>query len=218
MYEIRLFGPLQVRTRGIRLTGHDFGGDEPRHILALLALRGELSPDVLTDLLWDGQPPADHRQAVRDHVAMLRHRLDPDASAADSVIATTRGGYALVADRVRVDVARFDELIAAAGRRTAVRALPPLVAAAHVADRPLLAGESPAWADSARQIYRIRLREALLQAAAHSLDTMRVREALSLTERALGLYPGDERGARMLTAVHQHLAERFAGERFAVPA
>ncbi len=218
MYEIRLFGPLQVRTRGIRLAGHDFGGDGPRHILALLALRGELSPDVLTDLLWDGQPPADHRQAVRDHVSQLRHRLDPDASAAHSVIATTGSGYALVADRVRVDVARFDELIAAAGRRTAVRALPPLVAAAHVADRPLLAGESSAWAGSAREIYRVRLREALLQAAAHSLDTMRVREALTLTERALGLYPGDERGARMLTTIHRHLADRFAAERFAVPA
>jgi DNA-binding SARP family transcriptional activator len=213
MYEIRLFGPLQVRTRGIRLAGRDFGGDAPRHILALLALRGELSSDVLTDLLWDGRPPADHHQAVRDHVALLRHRLDPDASETDSVIASTRAGYALVAERVRVDVARFDELIAAAGRRTAGRALPPLVAAAHVADRPLLTGESSAWADSAREIYRVRLREALLQAAAHSLETGRVREALTLTERALELYPGDERGARMLHAVYRRL-----GERFAVPA
>jgi DNA-binding SARP family transcriptional activator len=210
MYEIRLFGPLQVRTRGIRLAGRDFGGDQPRQILALLALRGELSPDVLTDLLWDGRPPADHQQAVRDHVALLRHRLDPGASDVDSVIASTAGGYALVADRVRVDVARFDELVTAAGGRTASRALPPLVAAAHIADRPLLAGERPAWAAEAREIYRVRLREALLQAAGHALSTARVRDALMLAERVTDLYPGDERGWRMLTAVHRRLDDRLA--------
>jgi DNA-binding SARP family transcriptional activator len=209
MYEIRLFGPLQVRTRGIRLAGNDFGGDKPRHILALLALRGELSSDVLGDLLWDGQPPAGHHEAVRDHVSTLRDKLDPDAPAADSVIASTDGGYALVADRVRVDVARFDELVAAAGRRTASRALPPLVAAAHVADRPLLAGERSRWADSAREIYRIRLRETLLQAAGYALSAMRVRDALVLAERALELYPDDERGWRILSTVHGRLADRF---------
>jgi DNA-binding SARP family transcriptional activator len=210
MYEIRLFGPLQVRTRGIRLAGHDFGGDEPRRILALLALRGEVSSDVLTELLWDGRPPADHHAAIRDHVASLRHRLDPEASAQDSVIASTRGGYALVAERVRVDVARFDELVAAAGRRSAGRALPPLIAAAHVAEQPLLAGEACRWADSAREIYRLRLRDALLQAAGHALSTMRVRDALILTERALALYPGDERGGRMLTAIHRRLGTPVA--------
>jgi DNA-binding SARP family transcriptional activator len=209
MYEIRLFGPLQVRTRGIRLAGRDFGGDEPRHILALLALRGELSSEVLSDLLWDGRPPADHHDAVRDHVTLLRHRLDPDASAAESVIASTRGGYALVGDRVRVDVARFDELVAAAGRRTAGRALPPLVAAAHVADRPLLAGERAGWADSAREIYRLRLRDALLQAAGHGLSAGRVRDALVLAERALALYPDDERSWRTVTAVRRALGDRF---------
>lgn len=210
MYEIRLFGPLQVRTRGIRLAGRDFGGDTSRHILALLALRGELSSDVLADLLWDGRPPAGHANALRDHMTVLRDRLDPGTSAADSVIVSTANGYALVADRVRVDVARFDELVGAAARRTAGRALPPLVAAAHVADRPLLAGERAGWAVSAREIYRVRLREALLQAAEHALSTSRVRDALVLTERALELYPDDERGWRMLTAVHRRLGERLA--------
>jgi DNA-binding SARP family transcriptional activator len=209
MYEIRLFGPLQVRTRGIRLAGRDFGGPVQRHILALLALRGELSSDVLTDLLWNGRPPADHREAVRDHVALLRHKLDPEA-ASEPVITSTGHGYALVAERVRVDVARFDELIAAAGRRTGSRALPPLVAATHVAGRPLLAGERAAWAESAREIYRVRLREALLQAAGHALSTMRVRDALMLTERALELYPDDERGCQMLTEVHRRLGAPVA--------
>jgi hypothetical protein len=34
MYEIQLFGRLEVRTRGVRLTGDDLGGPRARHILA----------------------------------------------------------------------------------------------------------------------------------------------------------------------------------------
>ena len=159
MYEIQLFGRLEVRTRGVRLAGSDFGGEKPRHILALLALRGVLRSDELTELLWSGRPPVDHPAAVRAYVSVLRHRLDPHASARESVIAGSDGGYALVSDRVRVDVARFDELVNAAYGRTARRAVPPLTAAAHLAARPLLAGERSAWADAARELYRTRLRE-----------------------------------------------------------
>nr|BFE76042.1 hypothetical protein GCM10020092_093430 [Actinoplanes digitatis] len=58
MYEIQLFGRLEVRTRGVRLTGQDFGGEKPRQILALLALRGETNGAELAELLWSGRPPA----------------------------------------------------------------------------------------------------------------------------------------------------------------
>jgi DNA-binding SARP family transcriptional activator len=189
MYDIQLFGRVQVRTRGIRLAGRDFGGVKPRHILALLALHGELRSAELTELLWNGRPPADHLAAVRGYVAMLRHRLDPSGSEQDSPIASGNGGYALVADRVRVDVARFDELIAAAGGRTAGRALRPLTAAAHLAARPLLADEHAAWADVARELYRVRLLETLREAAGHAQVIGRPDEARALTERAGELDP-----------------------------
>jgi DNA-binding SARP family transcriptional activator len=200
MYEIQLFGGVEVRTRGVRLAGRDFGGVRPRHILALLALRGELRSAELTDLLWNGRPPADHAARVQSHVSVLRHRLDPSASARESVIVTGDGGYALVAERVRVDVARFDELVAAANGRTASRALPPLTAAAHLAGRPLLAGERSAWADTARELYRVRLLETLLEAAGHALTTGRRDEALALAERAIELDPATERGWRIAAA------------------
>jgi DNA-binding SARP family transcriptional activator len=164
MYEIQLFGRMQVRTRGVRLSGPDFGGVLPRHILALLALRGALRTEELTELLWNGRPPADHVTTLHGFVSELRRRLDPAGSSRDSVITAGNGGYALVAERVRVDVARFDELLAAADGRTASRALPPLTAAAHLAGEPLLAGESSAWADAARELYRVRLQQALLEA------------------------------------------------------
>src|SRR4051794_5630710 len=169
MYEIQLFGRLEVRTRGVRLAGRDFGGVKPRHILALLALRGAVRSDELTDLLWSGRPPAGHATALRRHLAVLRHRLDPAGSVGDSVIVSGDDGYALLAERVRVDVSRFDELVAAASGRTAGRALPPLTAAAHVARGPLLADERPAWAAAARELYRVRLLETLLVAAGHAV-------------------------------------------------
>src|SRR4051812_38167278 len=104
MYEIQLFGRVEVRTRGVRLSGRDFGGVKPRHILALLALRGPLHKSDLSDLLWDGRPPANHVTTVESYVSLLRRRLDPAVDARHSVIETVHGGYALIAEQVRVDV------------------------------------------------------------------------------------------------------------------
>jgi DNA-binding SARP family transcriptional activator len=213
MYDIRLFGRLEVRTRGIRLAGRDFGGVKPRHILALLALRGRLHSDELTQLLWDGRPPANHVVKLESCVSVLRHRLDPYGAARESVIALAGGGYALVADRVRVDVARFGELVTAAAGRTASRALPPLTAAAHLADRPLLSGERCAWAASARHEYRVRLLGALLDAAEHALTAGCPREALGFANRSVRLDPVAERGWAVAMAAHRALGDRTAALR-----
>jgi len=213
MYEIQLFGRLEVRTRGVRLAGRDFGGVKPRHILALLALRGALRPAELAELLWDGRPPANHVATVQSYVSLLRRRLDPSALPRDSVIATGNGGYALVAERVRVDVARFDELVTVANGRTAGRALPPLTAAAHLADRPLLADERCTWADAARAGYRARLLETLLAAAGYAVTAGRAREALALADRAVELDPLAECGWRTTMAAHRALGDRVAALR-----
>ncbi|BBH66446.1 hypothetical protein ACTI_31310 [Actinoplanes sp. OR16] len=151
MFDIQLFGRLEVRTRGIRLAGDDFGGERPRHLLALLALRGERSLVELSDLL--GAPVA----TVRDDLAVLRDRLEPGARERDSVITSRRNRLRLVRERVRVDVATFDELIAAAAGRTAERAARPLTAASYVAARPLLEDVDTPWAAEARSAYRAKL-------------------------------------------------------------
>jgi DNA-binding SARP family transcriptional activator len=205
MYDIQLFGRLEVRTRGVRLAGHDFGGVKPRHILALLALRGALRSEELAELLWSGRPPADHLARLHGYISILRHRLDPSASTRDSVIAYRDGRYSLVAERVRVDVATFDELVSAASGRTASRALRPLTAAAHLAGGPLLAGERSAWVDAARELYRVRLLGTLLEAAGYALTAGRSADALALAERAIELDPAAERGWRLAMAAHRAL-------------
>jgi predicted ArsR family transcriptional regulator len=151
MFDIQLFGRVEVRTRGIRLMGTDFGGDRQRHLLALLALRGELSTSELADVLQI------RKQAVETDMSVLRDKLEPGVAGRDSVIVGRRGRWSLDPERVRVDVARFDELIAAAAGRTAERAVKPLTAAAFVAGRPLLEEETEPWAAEARAEYRAKL-------------------------------------------------------------
>jgi DNA-binding SARP family transcriptional activator len=214
MYDIQLFGKLEVRTRGVRLTGRDFGGVKPRHILALLALRGDLHKAELAELLWGGRPPAGHQATVESYVSLLRHRLDPNGQTRDSVITTRNGGYALVADQVRVDVARFDELVAAASGRPAGRAVRPLTAAAHLAARPLLEDvEQHDWANQAREQYRTRLVATLLDAGDHALAAGDPRGALALADRAVGLDPVAERGWAITMAAYRLLGDRVAALR-----
>jgi hypothetical protein len=151
MFDIQLFGRLEVRTRGECLAGDDFGGDRPRHLLALLALRGEASISELAELLRTT------KKAVETDLVALRHHLEPGVTARDSVVVTHRNHVALDRDRVRVDAARFDELVAAAAGRPANRAVKPLTAAAFLATRPLLEDVDEPWAAEARAEYRAKL-------------------------------------------------------------
>ncbi|MFF5290937.1 AfsR/SARP family transcriptional regulator [Paractinoplanes globisporus] len=151
MFDIQLFGRIEVRTRGVRLSGADFGGDRPRHVLALLALRGEVSISELADVLGTT------KKSVEADLSVLRDRLEPGINPRESVITAHRGRLRLDPERVRVDVARFDELIAAAAGRPADRAVKPLTAAAFLATRPLLADEDEPWAAELRNEYRAKL-------------------------------------------------------------
>src|SRR4051794_21260415 len=105
MFDIQLFGRLEVRTRGICLIGADLGGDRPRQLFALLALRDGSSISELSELVRATGA------AVETGLAVLRRHLEPGVQTQDSVIVARRGRYLLDPDRVRVDVARFDELI-----------------------------------------------------------------------------------------------------------
>jgi hypothetical protein len=151
MFDIQLFGRLEVRTRGECLAGDDFGGDRPRRLFALLALRGQTSISELAELLGTT------KKAIETDLAVLRRHLEPGITAHDSVVVTHRNHVALDQDRVRVDAARFDELIAAAAGRPANRAIKPLTAAAFLATHPLLEDVDEPWAAEARAEYRAKL-------------------------------------------------------------
>ncbi|MER7443871.1 AfsR/SARP family transcriptional regulator [Micromonospora avicenniae] len=211
MYEIQLFGSTRVRSGAAALSGRDFGGVKPRQILALLALRGALPKDELAELLWFGRPPANHVATLESYVSVLRRRLDPRGSARRSVILTRNGGYRLDGDRVSVDVARFDALLAAAAGRGPSQALPPLRAALTLVNEPLLVDEpSAGWAVDARERYRKRIVDALLGTATHTLAVGDAPAALEFATRALRWDPLAERGWYLRIAAHKADGDRAA--------
>ena len=106
-------GPVEV---GRRMT---------RRMLAVLLLEaGAVVPlDRLVDLLWDGAPPDTARASLHAHMSRLRSRLDPDGTGRAGIrLITSRAGYLVEADRLRIDVHQFRALIreASSGDRVAL--------------------------------------------------------------------------------------------------
>ena len=113
--EFRALGPLEVLVDGQVL---DLGPRRQRSLLALLLIHAdEVVPteQVLEDL-W-GDDGASMENALWVSVSRLRTALEPDrvGRGASGVLLREGGGYRLLVDRERYDVARFEHL-AAEGR------------------------------------------------------------------------------------------------------
>jgi DNA-binding SARP family transcriptional activator/tetratricopeptide (TPR) repeat protein len=121
---VQVLGPLEVRVDGNVL---DLGGTRIRTLLAtLIANAGRVTGvGTLVAALWDEPPPGAHR-SVRTYVSRLRAALSPAGVAL--VVATHPAGYVLRLAPGVLDVARFEELVAA-GRQAAGE---PAVAVEHL--------------------------------------------------------------------------------------
>jgi DNA-binding SARP family transcriptional activator len=209
MFEVKLFGPTEVRTPRGLLTARDFGGVKQRHILQLLVLHGTLSKAELAELVWEGNPPAEYVATLESYVSLLRRRLDPTAPARRSAVVTRTGGYALDTDRVTTDVRRFDILLVNAGGLPADEALPLLGQAVALADAPLLADEMyPTWASDARSRHRARLVDAATRAADHAMTIGDAAYADDLAVRATDIDPLAEAAWRVRMSAHHTLGDR----------
>ena len=103
--EFRILGPLEV----IGPNGPiEIGSGRQRAILALLVLRiGEtVSGNQLIDEVWGDDPPPSAQHALEVHVSGLRRALGTDR------IETQPGGYRLSPQGSRVDLRRFEALVA----------------------------------------------------------------------------------------------------------
>ena len=105
--EFRLLGPLEILDAGSRL---ELGGVKQRSLLAVLLLHANevVSVDRLVDELWGSSPPRTATKSIQVYVSRLRKQLGDDR------LITTPPGYVLCADPSEIDVARVEELIAAA--------------------------------------------------------------------------------------------------------
>jgi YVTN family beta-propeller protein len=105
--EFRILGPLEVRLNGGALP---LGGRKQRALLALLLLHANeaVSRDRLIDALWGERPPPSVHQSLDSYVSRLRRALGHER------LLRRPAGYVLVLDPGELDLARFEDLVAAA--------------------------------------------------------------------------------------------------------
>jgi DNA-binding SARP family transcriptional activator/Tfp pilus assembly protein PilF/DNA-binding XRE family transcriptional regulator len=119
---VAVLGPLSVRRGGQPVP---LQAPRQRTLLGLLALRpGQgVSDAEAVDVLWGEDPPPASLALLHNYVARLRRLLEPDrpAGAPAQVVLRDHGGYRLSLELPgdELDLARFHELIAAAGRARA---------------------------------------------------------------------------------------------------
>jgi DNA-binding SARP family transcriptional activator/tetratricopeptide (TPR) repeat protein/DNA-binding XRE family transcriptional regulator len=106
---VGVLGPLTVH-RGTRPV--DVGPFKQRLLLGLLAIHAgqPVTVEEIVEVLWQDRPPRTHQDLIHTYVARLRDRVDA------RTISRTNGGYRLALPGEQLDVVRFEELTARAGR------------------------------------------------------------------------------------------------------
>ncbi|MBU2663608.1 AAA family ATPase [Actinoplanes bogorensis] len=124
--KVTLLGPVGARSGDTELA---LGGLKQRAVFAMLALSpGRVVPvDRLIDEVWGEEPPARATLALQSYVSRLRRLLGevPDGPR----IVTRPPGWVLTLEPGQVDVARFEDLVAAAHGQAAAEAVATLRAA-----------------------------------------------------------------------------------------
>jgi DNA-binding SARP family transcriptional activator len=107
MTDFRVLGPIEVVIDGERI---GLPAGQPRALLARLLLDANraVSSEALVDSIWGEAPPPSSRKVVQAYVSQLRKLLGAGR------IETQTSGYAVRLQPGELDLARFEELTAAA--------------------------------------------------------------------------------------------------------
>ena len=137
--DFQVLGRLEVSLDGAPVR---IGSRMQRRLLALLLLHaGDPVPaERMVDLLWDGEPPPSAPQGLHTYVSRLRRALGDGAP-----IESDAHGYRLRVEDDRLDVRRFERLVATARERSTDA---PAQAAADLAEA-LALWRGPAYAEIA---------------------------------------------------------------------
>jgi DNA-binding SARP family transcriptional activator len=203
--EVRLFGPIMVARGQRRLGARDLGGIKAKQVFEILLLaRGHIvAKDRLADQLWGEALPKRVSATLENHVSVLRRHLDHDGQGRDLVI-TEPGGYTLDAERVDLDLDRFDERITAAGKTSTRMARKLLSEAVQAGARGEVLEDEPyaEWAQEPRGTYRARLLGVYLDAAEYALAEDDTRAAIDYAQAGLAIDPYAERAHRLAMLAH----------------
>jgi DNA-binding SARP family transcriptional activator len=181
LVNLQLLGPFSVRVCDQTVTPT---AAKQRKIMALLAVNvgRVVTVPMLTEELWDDDPPATSVTTLQTYIVQLRKRLAsalPTRSAGQDFINTHHGGYLLQEAACQTDIAEFD---AVARRGRAAAESGDYRTASELLSRALELWRGSAFADiPAGRILEI--------------------EAISLEERRLGIL---ERRIGMDLALNRH--------------
>jgi len=204
--EFRILGTLEVASEGRLLP---LGGAKQRALLAILLLNANevLSNDRLIDLLWGGLPPRAAGAGLQNFVSQLRKVLEPEAARGEHRVLVTRPpGYVLRVERDRLDLSRFERLLAEAWEETTPEAKASKLHAALSLWRgePLAdLGHAPFAQPEIHRLEELRL-VALEERIETELALGRHAEAVAELELLLGEHPLRERlRAQLMVALYR---------------
>ncbi len=187
MLRIELLGGMRVEYEGERLA--ESGSRRAWSLLAYAALSPGPQPrSELAARFWPDVLDSSARASLRSAVWSLRRALGP---AANRFLIVDRNCVGLAAGPdLWVDVAAFEELLAAGREREAV----------ELCTGELLAGFDEEWALAARDAHRERLLEVLEQLAESSEEAGDLNQAIEWSRRAVAVDRLSEEAHRSLIA------------------
>ncbi|WP_420594303.1 ATP-binding protein [Deinococcus sp.] len=191
--QLRLLGSFSLSVGGVPTP---LGARKARALLALLALEGPQSREVLADILWGDLGDMGARKNLRKLLHALRGTgLSADLDT-DSEVIGCRLGY--------VDALEFERLAAAGDLEQAM-----LVGEGVLLEGLEIASEAwNIWLDACRNRLAGRLREVRLEVAAEREAHGDVRGALSVLLRLLDTDAFEEHAVREVMRLHLRLGER----------
>ncbi|GAB4006105.1 transcriptional regulator MoaR1 [Nocardioides ultimimeridianus] len=181
-----MFGATSVEVDGRWLPASALRG-RPRQILEILAAANgaPVAKERLSDLVWDGAPPASYQGTLESYICNLRHSLGVKSGRA-SALATSSAGYVLAGPELSVDLTEVHEHLAASGSADAV--VDHALAAVQLASGDLLESEPyAAWADRSRDVFARAAVAAYVRAAGLANGTHRFGDAIRLADAAVRL-------------------------------
>jgi DNA-binding SARP family transcriptional activator len=197
---VRLFGSIAVEHDGRTLGPRDFGGSRPKQVLEiLLAMRGSPVPvDRIAEMLWGERLPGNFAASIQTFVSTLRRHLCPEQRCARELVVTERGAYRFAVERAAIDIDRFDDLLARAGRADTAVGRRLMIEALSVATSDVLQDEPYAeWAQELRGTYLSRVIGVNLEAADGALIAHDFQAALRHAQAAAKLDRFSERAHRI---------------------
>jgi two-component SAPR family response regulator len=194
--DIRCFGPFTASRDGEEV--REWERPAAREVLAYLAVVGwrGISSDQLLEALVPERDRESAAKILHPRLAFLRKAIREDKER--PLIRFSAGQYRLDPDRVWVDVAAFDDVLARAKRLPEREQENLLAEAVDLYRGELFANDCPEWAVPYQEEYRAKVLDALNRAAACAARRGDHRTAVERYRRALALDPINEEVAANL--------------------